>query len=247
MRPLIVASALLMAATGAWTVVLATSPPPDHSGPAVVMMSVALWIATVAAVTGMLVVRGRWARRLALAVAVAHGVVALLPEPDGWWGAAAILSCGAAIAIGGPWLNGFIRQRPAAAGPPDRAVLLPLVLVTTAFAIGATGGGSAAAAVVGYSSFLVAFWFIRALPGALLLVRLGWPALALGLAWPIGGPAGVAAAAGAVAVAFLAWHETVHHALHPLVQPGSRVPIPPELAPRDVLDAAEIDDRGRPK
>jgi hypothetical protein len=245
--PLVVASALLMTATGAWTLVLALASLPSHPATAVVLMAVSLWTATVASVTGMLVVRGRWARRLALAVTGAHGVVALIPDPDTWWGAAAILSCGAAIAVGAPWLNGFIRQRPAAAGPPDRAVLLPLVLLAATFLIGAAGGGSLTDAIVGFSAVVVAFWFIRALPGALVMVRLGWPLLALALAVPMGSPAGWVAAIVGLAVATLAWHETVRHALHPLVETGSRVPIPPELAPRDVLDAAEIDDRGRPR
>lgn len=247
MRPLVVASALLIAATGAWTLVLALDPLPAHGGVAVVLMATSLWTATVSAITGMLVVRGRWARRLALAVTAAHGVVALLPEPDGWWGAAAVLTCGAAIAVGAPWLNGFIRQRPAATGPPDRAVLLPLVLLAAAFAVGAAGGGSVAAAVVGFTALVVAFWFIRALPGALLVVRIGWPLLALVLAVPMGSPPGWVSAVSGLAVAGLAWHQTVRHSLHPLVEKGSRVPIPPELAPREVLDAADIDDRGRPR
>lgn len=244
MRPVAVASLLLVAATGTWTTILGRAAT-GLSGAAVVLTAVALWTATVAAVAGMLVARSRWARRLALGVTGGHGVIALLPAPDAWWAGAAVLTCGAAIAVGGPWLNGLIRQRPAAEGPPTRSVLIPLVLVAVAFVIGVLGGGGTAGATVGFSALVTAFWFVRTLPGALVAVRIVWPALALGLALPAGILVGPTALVGAVAVATLAWHESVRNSVHPLVERGSLVPIPPELAPRDVLDAADIDDRGR--
>lgn len=246
MRPVAVASLLLVAATGAWTTILGWAAI-DLSGVAVILTAVALWTATVAAVAGMLIARSRWARRLALGVTGGHGVIALLPAVDAWWAGAAVLTCGAAIALGGPWLNGLIRQRPAAEGPPTRSVLVPLVLVAVAFAIGVLGGGGTAGAAVGFSALMTAFWFVRTLPGALIAVRIVWPAVALALALPAGVVVGATALIGAAVVAVLAWHESVRNSVHPLVERGSLVQIPPELAPRDVLDAADIDDRGRPR
>jgi hypothetical protein len=58
-------------------------------------------------------------------------------------------------------------------------------------------------------------------------------------------PVGAFIAATAAGVAALAWTVDARIAVHPLAEPGTTVPIPPELAPRDVLDAAGIDDRGR--
>src|SRR5690606_13229207 len=75
----------------------------------------------------------------------------------------------------------------------------------------------------------------------------GWPLLAVALAVTLGFPAGIVAAAYGVAIGAIAWHSSVRTSLHPLVESGTRVPIPPELAPKEVLDAADIDDRGRPR
>ena len=73
------------------------------------------------------------------------------------------------------------------------------------------------------------------------------PALAVGLAptQPLL-PAVVGAGAG-VAIAMLAWHPSVKTAFHPPREIGTPHPIPPELAPTQVLDAADIDERGRPR
>lgn len=246
MRQLTLASAGLLLTTAAWTVVLATATP-ERSGMGVVLIAVSLWIATVVSLTGMLVARARWARRLGLAVTAAQGGLALLIPPDVWWGTALILSALTAVSLGGPWLDGIIRGRPSASGPPTRAVLLPLVLIGVPYLLGYTGASGPAALTVAVTALVAAFWFIRTLPGAIAAVRFIWPGLALGLAFPMGWPTGVTAAAAGVAVAVLAWHSSVRNAVHPLIETGSRVSIPPELAPREILDAADIDESGRPR
>lgn len=246
MRAIATASTLALAATTAWTVVLGRGLP-DHGETAVILIGVSLWAATATAVVGLLISRGRWARRLAMSVVGAHGVVALIAPVDGWWAGAAVLSAGTAMAVGGPWLNGLIRQRPSASGPPPRAVLVPLALMGVPFAIGVANGEGVLALAVGLTALFSTFWFSRALPGALLVVRALWPVLALGLAWPLGMPAGVVAAILAIVVLALAWDPSVTTAVHPLVERGSVVRIPPELAPREILDAADLDDRGRPR
>lgn len=237
----------LILATAAWTVALGRGLTVDYSGTSVVLMAVSLWLTTVVSVTGMLVARARWARRLGLAVAGGHGIVALLTPVDPGWGVAAILTAIAAVTIGGPWLDGVVRGRPSASGPPGRVVLVALILLGAPFALGAVGSAGWAAVGLAVAAVVSAYWFTRNLPGALLVVRALWPLLALGLALPLGVPSGVVAAALGVGVAALAWHSSVATAIHPLVEPGSPVPIPPELASREVLDAADIDDRGRPR
>ncbi len=62
------------------------------------------------------------------------------------------------------------------------------------------------------------------------------------MGWP---PGSLAAIAG-VAVVIAAWHPAVKASYHPPVEAGTSFPIPPELAPGEILDAAEIDDSGRP-
>lgn len=246
MRQLTLVSSGLLLTTAAWTVVLATSTV-NRSGMGIVLLAVSLWIATVVALTGMLVARARWARRLGLGVTAAQGALALLIPLGAWWGVALILSALTAVSLGGPWLDGVIRGRPSASGPPTRAVLLPLILIGVPYLLGYSDAAGLEALIVAVAALVAAFWFIRILPGAVAAVRIIWPALALGLAFSMEWPAGVTTAAAAVAVATLAWHSSVRHAVHPLIETGSRVAIPPELAPPEILDAADVDDSGRPR
>lgn len=246
MRQVTLTSSGLLLTTAAWTVVLATATS-ERSELGIILVALSLWIATVVSITGMLVARARWARRLGLAVTAAQGALALLIPPGTWWGLALILSAVTAVSLGGPWLDGIIRGRPSASGPPTRAVLLPLVLIGVPYLLGYVDAAGLEALIVAVTALLAAYWFVRTLPGALAAVRVVWPALTLGLAVPMGGQAGITAAAAAVAVAALAWHSSVRNAVHPLIETGSRVAIPPELAPREILDAADIDDSGRPK
>ncbi len=246
MRSLLTSSALLIASTGAWTAVMALDPAP-RPAVAVIGIAVSLWTATVASIAGMLVARSRWARRTALALTAGHAVLAVIWPVNGWWAAAAITSVGTALAIGGPWLNGIVRSLPAASGPPYRAVLIPLLLISVPFLLGVAGSGEVWALIAWLTALVTAFWFIRALRGALVAVRVVWPALALALAWPLGLSSGVLLGVSGVAVAVLSWHSSVTTAVRPLIRRGSIVPIPPELAPKDILDAANLDERGRPR
>jgi hypothetical protein len=61
------------------------------------------------------------------------------------------------------------------------------------------------------------------------------------MGWPT---AFVSAALGLI-VGILAWDRSVKTSYHPPREVGTTFPIPPELAPEEVLDAAEIDDKGR--
>ena len=44
-----------------------------------------------------------------------------------------------------------------------------------------------------------------------------------------------------------AWHPSLKVAFDPPTESGSTYAIPPELAPQDILDAAQIDDHGKPQ
>ncbi|HEX2155247.1 MAG TPA: hypothetical protein VHL52_14880 [Acidimicrobiia bacterium] len=246
MRNLTIAGAGLVAATGAWTVVMALGFD-DHPANATVSMAISLWTATVVSLTGLLVARARWARRYGISVTAGHGVVALLAPVDVGWVVAAVLSAATAVAIAGPWLDGTVRGRPAASGPPPRAVLIPLALIWVPFGVGAASGDGLPALVAGLLALITAYWFIRTLPGALVAVRIVWPLAAVGVAFVLGWAAGAVVALAGVAVAVLAWDDSVRNAVHPLIEKGSRISIPPELAPQEILDAADLDERGRPR
>lgn len=243
MTAVVTAAILLLASTGAWTVVLALG---LHSRPAtaVVLMAVSLWVVTVASIAGMLISRSQWARRLGLTLTLGHATTAAIASVDPWWWVGAALSMAAAVSVAGPWLKGYVRSLPAAAGPPARAVVIPILLVGTPFLVGLAGGDRIAAALVGGGAFLTAFWFVRTLPAALMVVRVVWPLAALTGGWVMGWPAGTVAAAMGLTVATVAWDSSVTRAVVPLVERGSVVPIPPELTPREILDAADLDDKG---
>jgi hypothetical protein len=61
----------------------------------------------------------------------------------------------------------------------------------------------------------------------------------------LGWVTGSVATAIAVAVAITAWSRAVKASYHPPREVGTTYRIPPELAPREILDAAQIDEKGR--
>jgi hypothetical protein len=242
-----IAALLLVLATASCSLASGVAAP-GSTGTGTVLVALSMWTATVAAVAGMLIARSRWARRLSLVICGAHALVAIIRPVDIWWALALGLSAAATVALAGPWLEGEVRTRPAVAGPPPRSVLVPLLLVGTPFALGMARADDLAAAVVGGGALITAFVFVRTLPGALWAVRFIWPALALAMSSAMGDwPATALSMASGLSVAVLAWHPSVARSVRPLVQRGSVVPIPPELAPKDVLGATGVDDRGRPR
>ena len=117
-----------------------------------------------------------------------------------------------------------------------------LVAITTPEGVRVGGwllSGFALLAAWGYSqAWLPALWAARvALPilGVAAVAGLSWPgALAVGLSVAL--------------LTTLAWAPDVRQAaLAGTATPASLVPIPPELAPPEVLEAAGLDDGGRPR
>lgn len=217
------------------------------SGPAL-LLGVWLVVAATVALVGMVAGSSRWAHRLGIGVSIAGlGLAVVLPVGPLWW-TGVILSGLSTAALAGPLTSGLIRRRVAASGPPLRAVALALTLFITPAVLalaGVDGLGSGWVWVAGAGLALVVY--LRALPGAVLATRGVAPvAAAIGA---IGAPLPVAAAClvTGAAVTGLAWTRDARLSVRPLTEPGKPVPIPPELAPSEVLDAAGIDSRGRRK
>jgi hypothetical protein len=101
--------------------------------------------------------------------------------------------------------------------------------------------------LVGLSAPGASFLYSRVLPGGLVAIRLGWPLLALVMAPLLGLYAGAFVATIAVIVDIAAWDRSVKASYHPPQEVGTTYPIPPELAPGEILDAADIDEKGRPR
>lgn len=241
-------SALSLLAALVWTGAFAADPGP-LAPLSVSLVAIGLLAMATVGMIGITVTGARWAHRLALASLIATAVLAVARPIDVWWFAGFASTLLAAVALLSPAIAKGLRRLPPAGGPPWRAVLIPLVLIGFPFLVGiaAWSRPSLATGLVGLGAPLAALWYSRVLPGGLLALRALWPGLAVGLAFTQSvGPAIVCLAAGGVVMA-LAWHPSVGIAFHPPREIGTVHPIPPELTPSEVLDAAELDDRGRPR
>ena len=247
MRSSILAATTLLAAL-VWTVALVVDAGPFESAPALLIGVGLLATATVATI-GVIVVGGRWAHRLGLVSLAITVVLAVFRDLDFVWILGTVVTALALLALLSPTVTGSIRKLPSASGPPPRAITPPLVLLAAPALLGFVGNGATAWAllVVGLSAPNAAFLYSRVIPGGLVGIRLVWPAMTLALSPLLGWVAGLTAAALAAAVAFSAWDPSVKASYHPPREVGTTFPIPPELAPDEVLDAAQIDDKGRRK
>ena len=242
------ASASPLVAAVLWTVALAIDPGPLAPW-SVFLVGLGLLTMATVGVVGMVIVGGRWARRTGLASILAGLMIAVVRPTDAIWFLALAVSILAGGALFLPVVTERIRKLPSATGPPPRAVLVPLVLVSTPFTIGLAAWDSPtiATVVVGLTAPLAALWYSRVLPGGLTSVRVIWPLLALALALLQPPAAAVVSAVTGLGVLVMAWSKEVEIAFHPRRETGHVFPIPPELAPREILDAAEIDEHGRPR
>jgi hypothetical protein len=242
------ASATPLLAALLWVVALLIDPGPFAAWPVLLIGLALVELATVS-VVGMVISGGRWARRSALAVVATTLLIAVARPLDPIWVIALIASTLAGASMFTRSVTRGIRRLPAASGPPERAVLIPLILIGFPGFLGlATWDSSATTTlIVGLAAPIAALWYSRVLPGGLVAVRLLWPALAVALSPTQGLAPGTISLLGGVLVAFLAWDKTVKVAFHPPRETGSAYSIPPELAPREILDAAGLDEKGRPR
>ena len=246
MKPAVTALAPLGAAL-AWVVTLLVDPGPFPQS-STLLIGVGLLAITTTAVVGLVVTGARWAHRLAIGSVAGTLAVAIVRPIDTIWWLGLVLSAGAAAALFLPSVTAGVRKLPSADGPPPAAVIPPLALLASPLLVGlfSSDKSALAALVVGLSAPLFAYLYARVMPGGLWGVRLLWPLLALGLSPALGVPAGVVTALLAVVIAGFAWRPEVKASYHPPREVGSTFPVPPEMTPPEVLDAAHIDEKGRP-
>ncbi len=245
MRPPLAALAPL-AAVLAWVTALVVDPGPFPPWPSVLLIGIGLLAMATVSTTGLVVLGARWAMRLAwLVLAACAGIAAARPIDPVWWVALVVtVLAGAGLFT----IQDRTRKLPSATGPPVRAVILPLVLLYSPLILGLTSSGAPwAVTTVAAAAMAGAFLYARVVWGGLAFARIGFPVVALAATPFLEAPALIASLGIALVVAVLAWHPSVKAAFHPPRTPGSTFPIPPELAPGDILDAAGIDQRGRRK
>jgi hypothetical protein len=241
------ASSVPLLAVVLWVVALVVDPGPLAPW-SVFLVGLGLLESATVGVVGVIVVGGRWAWRTVMATLAFTLALALVRPIDFLW----ILSLGTSVLAAAlymlPIVGNGVRKLPAATGPPRRAVLAPLILLAapTILGLAAWEGPTWATLVIALSAPIAAAWYSRVLPGGLVVLRLAWPLTALALAAFQPLYATLASVALGILVAVLAWHPEVKVAFHPPRETGSVYPIPPELAPKEVLDAARLDERGRP-
>lgn len=245
MRSSLLAATTLFSAL-MWTVALIIDSGP-FSGASVLLIGLGLLVTSTVATVGMILVGGRWAHRLGLTALGLTIPLAVVRDLDPLWVLAMTATAIAVVGLLSPTLTATIRKLPSASGPPPRAVAPALVLLVAPALLGFAGVDATAWAllVVGLTAPIAAFVYSRVLPGGLLTVRLVWPILTLALSPLLGWAGGLTAATLALAVAAGAWGASVKASYQPPREVGTTFPIPPELAPREVLEAAEIDDKGR--
>lgn len=246
MSAAIAASTPLFAAL-LWVTALLIDPGP-LAPLSVFLVGVGLLAPATTSVIGVIVIGARWAWRLGLVVVGLCAILAVIRPIDPVWVIALIVTGLALVALLSPPVSRSLRRLPVATGPPLRAVLIPLVLIGFPYVLGLSAADepNTATVIVGVAAPLCALWFARVFPLGLLAVRVLWPALAMGLAFAQTPAPALASAVGGALVAFMAWHPSVKVAFHPPREGGTSHAIPPELAPREVLDTAHLDDRGRP-
>jgi hypothetical protein len=227
-----------------WAVALVVDPGPFTGAHSVLLICLGLLACAATSVVGMVVVAGRWAHRLGWSVVGLTAILAVARPVDLTWVLGLTSSVVAGVALVA--VASRMRKLASATGPPDRAVVLTLVLLGAPAIVGLGAPEPAWAALgVGLTALLSAFLYSRVIFGGLITVRIVWPLLALGISPLMTMPGAVTSIALGALVASIAWHPSVKVAFHPPREVGSTFPIPPELAPREVLDTAQIDDTGR--
>jgi hypothetical protein len=245
--PVVIAVSLILASL-AWALALVFGSGPFAASAAALLAIDLLLVGTVIAV-GVVLSRGRWTRRAGSVLLGAEALLSVFLGINGWWIGAVVTTAASIASFTGPWLGRWLRKLPSAAGPSPRAVALALSLLAVPGLVAASSPGGVTLAGWVLSGFAVvsAWSYSRAWLTALWAIRTALPILgiiaAVGLTWP----GGLALGLGVVMLTALAWApDVLQAALIPRPTRVNPVAIPPELIPRDVLDAAGLDDRGRP-
>ena len=237
--------ATLLASALLWSAVISTDD--SYAASSGFVLSAALVLSVTVAVAAIVAGASKWGHRLAMGSAmsmIALGAIIPLAVPTV---IAMVLAGLALIGLNASGIASLVRQRPPADGPPAKAVVLSVAMLTSPilWAVMSPDGLSAAALIATVVIWSALAFYARAVPGALLVARYISPAALMVLAILDGTFTGALIGSTAVGLAALAWTVDARIAVNPLAEPGTTVLIPPELAPRDILDAAGLDDRGR--
>jgi hypothetical protein len=198
----------------------------------------ALVVVSALAIAAILITNSRIGYRLGVATLVTEAIVALLHPRSPAWYVGAVLIGASSFFFADPRLGGWIRGRTTAAPIPSRAIALTLILLVAPALTALVTLDAAPGALPWLTglAWLILFVFARRLPGALLAARAGPPILAIGAIW-LPDPGRWLWLALMLSASYLAASPDVRLAVRPLIEKGSRLMIPPELAPEEIRRA----------
>lgn len=238
MVPYLIAALLALSGFG-WAVHLAIDPEPFAASSAAAI-AVGLIIFTLIAVAGILLVRARWMRGVALAVIAVGFPVGIITGFDAWAFLAGGFSLAAVIGLVGPWLDVWLRRRPTPDGPGAKATLLVLGTLALIPLVGfaAPRGLETAHVVLAVAGGVLAWTYTRARRWALWGLRFLLPILVIwaGLSSPR--PGALLLAFWGTMLVWLAWSREAARAV--------AGPPPPLPAPRPRRNPAGSPEGGVP-
>ena len=231
------ASAAVLISSVAAAVQLFLSPAPWHQLAASVL-GCSLVVMAAVSVTAIVVENSRLGYWLSVFTLLTQAVVAIRhPINLIWWVATALLGV-AAVLVSDPRLGGWVRGRTTATPVPFLAVLLALILLAAPTLVALVNQGQHPGALLLLTAccWILLLIYVRRHRGAVALVR----TLTFGLA------GGAAALSGVgrwvwlglmLSAAAISVTTPVRLAVRPLIERGTRLMIPPELAPEEIQRA----------
>jgi hypothetical protein len=225
-----VITALFTICGATWAIQLGVAPAPFAPGAGAVL-ALGLVIFVVIAAAGLLLSRGRWAPPLAAIVTVAAMGLAVVIEDLTAWAVIGLVAGALTLAgLAGPWLKGWIRERPSAQGPGPKAmgVVFGALTLVPAVALASPSGLEPAHGILGGAGLLLAWGYARARLWALWGIRLVLPVLALPALYVSPWPGKVLLAVVVGITVGLSWTREAFFAVAPLMSrlPGPRVAVP---------------------
>jgi hypothetical protein len=243
-KPTLIAATPMLAVL-IWLGAIMLDPGPYHPN-SVLLTGVGWLLLTTVATVGLVLVGGRWAlRTLIVVLGTTLWVGAVIPLSP--WSMAGL----AATALGlilflSPRQHRLVRKLPSAGGPPARSVIVTLLALGLPLALGLIpADANSWVIVMAFWGPLAALLYSRTIPGGLAAMRFGLIAASLALAAFMPIPHAIVAVLVSAAITATAWSSDVALAFRPLIEKGTSYAIPPELAPKEILDRAGIDEKGR--
>lgn len=210
-------AALVMTTGLAWTIHLVVAPDP-WAVDAALAIAIGTLVLSIIAMTALLLGRGRWTRNFAAGLIGAEMLIAAVGDVEGWLIAGIALSGISLAALGGPWLKGWLRQRPAAGAPGLQPILLALGAfgVVPVVGLSAPDGLEAAHGVAGALGILLSWSYTKGAAWALWTLRFLMPLsmVAAAVSSPLGGS--ILLLATGAGLAYLAWTPAARLAVDPL-------------------------------